>query len=96
MQILRTCSYLGRVCNGALVAAEGALAAFASAGEQPEQAGAQKAAADGELAGLVACLRRTGRLPEALAAARDAAGAEVKQAIRRDSSETNWVMPCHA
>lgn len=30
----------------------------------------------------MACLRRTGRLPEALAAARGAAGAEVKQAIR--------------
>jgi hypothetical protein len=66
----------------ALHCAEGALAAFAAAGEQVEQGGAQKAAADGELAGLVACLRRTGRLPEALAAARDAAAMEVKQAIR--------------
>ena len=53
-----------------------------SAGEQLEQGTAQKAAAEGELAGLVACLRRTGRLPEALAAARDAAAAEVKQAVR--------------
>jgi hypothetical protein len=62
--------------------AESALAAFASAGEQLEQGPAQKAAAEGELAGLVACLRRTGRLPEALAAARDAAAVEVKQAVR--------------
>jgi hypothetical protein len=66
----------------ALYRAEGALAAFAAAGEQAEQGGAQKAAADGELAGLVACLRRTGRLPEALAVARDAAAMEVKQAVR--------------
>lgn len=72
----------GRTNRCLYVNAEGVLAAFESAGDQPEQKGAQKAAADGELAGLVACLRRTGRLPDALAAARDAAGAEIKQAIR--------------
>lgn len=68
--------------NAVPTLAEGALAAFAEAGNLAPPEGEQKATADEELAGLVASLRRTGQLGEALAASREAAGAEVKQAIR--------------
>lgn len=71
-------------CNIALArpVAEEALAAFADVGEAAAEAGNGGGGGPEELAVLVGCLRRTGRLQEALTASRDAAITEVQQAIR--------------
>lgn len=45
-----------------------------------------------EVAMLVGCLRRTGRLEEALAAARDAAAAEAKLAVRCGPFPCNYTL----
>lgn len=66
---------------------------LAAAGPRPAPAEEEESLRDA-LAPLVAGLRRTGKLPAALAAFKDSAVAEVKQAIRYTSwSNTSWLKP---
>jgi hypothetical protein len=68
-----------------------ALEAFKGSWESPADDEGGSGGSREEVAMLVGCLRRTGRLEEALTAARDAAATEAKLAVRCGDEEVTIV-----